>query len=199
MLLQELCKIGSRIKQERLKYGLTLEEVAKATGLSAGFLSLLENGKINPSVKSLVRLCSFFSIHLASLFEEESNDQVVFLFPKEKQIEINLDKNQTIRFLFPKKSFIEPVLVTLQPHFVTQDFTTHKGIEFGYVIEGTIEVHIKDYGVIKCHEGDSIIYSSETPHKLQNSTDKVAIGLWIGLPFANSGTSEILMKGVKNA
>lgn len=183
---QELLRIGERLRQERMKYGLTLQEVAKATGFSTAFLSLLENGKINPSLKSLSRLCSFFSIHLASLFEEDDAHQSVLYFPREKQIEIVSREERTIRFLLPKKGLIEPVLVILHPHFKTQEFTTHKGVEFGYVLEGVIEVHIKDEGVVVCQEGDSILYHADLPHKLQNPTDRIAKGLWIGLPLKTS-------------
>lgn len=182
-MMDELRKLGERIRRERLKYGLTLEEVAKATGLSSAFLSLLENGKINPSLKSLVRICSFFSIHLASLFEEEDDSQNVFHFPKERQVEISSKGKQAIRFLLPKRGFIEPVLITLQPRFESQEFTVHKGVEFGYVFEGIIEVHIKNEGVFVCREGDSILYRADLFHKLRNPTDHIAVGLWIGFPL----------------
>lgn|GEM_PF-599723 len=173
-------KVGERIRRERLKYGLTLSEAAKAIGLSASFLSLLENGKVVPSLKSLSKICSFFSLHIATLFEEDDNSHDVLFFPSEKQVEISMKGDRSLKFLLPKKGVLEPVLITLFPRSIHQEFTVHEGMEFGYVLRGEIEVQIRERDPVRCKAGDSILYRADLPHRLVNPTDYPSEGLWIG-------------------
>lgn len=175
--------VGERIRRERLKYRLSLSDVARATGLSQSFLSLLENGKVIPSVKVLDKIASFFSIHIATLFEQEESNNTAFLFPKERQIEVSSEKERSLRFLLPKaNAVLEPVLVTLYPNATNLQFTVHRGMEYGYVLEGTITVEIKGHEPLTCCEGDSILYRAADEHRLVNYTDSIAKGLWVGVP-----------------
>jgi len=150
--------------------------------LSPSFLSQLENGKTAPSLHVLDKICTFFSLHIATLFETEGNKGAYFHFKKESQIELE-DENRSLRFLLPKSihSFFEPLIVFLKPGARNQNFSLHQGIEFGYVIEGNIEVHIKDTDKILCKKGDSIYYPADSFHKLVNPTDKISQGIWINI------------------
>jgi len=174
--------VGERIRKERIKYGLSLNELAEETGLSPSFLSLLENGKTIPSLKVLDKLTTFFSIHIADLFAVDEEQDFIHL-TKDNQIEVNDDSNTSLRFLLPKSidCSIEPVLVILKPNTINRDFTSHRGVEFGYILEGEIIVSIAGKEPIVCKEGDSIIYRADLDHKLINKSDKVAKGIWIGV------------------
>ncbi len=46
--------IGRKIKDLRIKYGLTQEELASRTELSKGFISQLERDLASPSIATLV-------------------------------------------------------------------------------------------------------------------------------------------------
>src|SRR5690554_1373221 len=175
--------VGKRIHEERLKYGLSLNELAEETGLSSSFLSLLENGKTTPSLKVLDKLTTFFSIHIADLFAVSEKRDFIHL-KKDNQIEVVNDDNKTsLRFLLPKSinSSIEPVLIVLEPNSVNRDFTAHRGVEFGYILEGEIEVSFIGEESVLCSPGDSIIYRADIRHKLINKSDEVAKGIWIGV------------------
>jgi transcriptional regulator with XRE-family HTH domain len=185
-VLEKYQYVGKRIKNVRLKYGMSLNDLAKATDLSASFLSLLENGKAVPSLKVLDKICSYFSIHIASLFEQEQVEDFI-LIPKQKQVEVDSDNERSLRFLLPKsRACIEPVLIIIYPKSVNQEYTVHTGIEFGYILEGTIEIHIQGREPIICKEGDSVMYAANLPHKLINSSDLISRGLWVGVPDAAS-------------
>lgn len=179
--------VGKRIREQRLKYGLSLNDLAKATDLSPSFLSMLENGKTTPSLKVLDKLCTYFSIHMATLFEGDDGGDDPLYYPESEQVVLSGDTERVLRLLLPRnRSGIEPVLVTLYPGNATYDYTSHRGIEFGYVIEGIIEVHMKDRDPIVCRKGDSVIYRATSLHKLVNPTEGVARGIWIGIPGAES-------------
>lgn len=178
--------VGRHVRRERLKYGLSLNDLARETELSASFLSLLENGKVTPSLKVLDRLAKFFSINIAALVAEDDEDdeEQVFVFHRDEQIRVSDRNERTLRFLLPKVGLgIEPVLVTLRPHMTSTPFTQHPGYEFGYVLEGLFQIQVGDKEPVVVHQGDSAIYQSSYPHRLLNPGDRTAKGLWIGLPY----------------
>ncbi len=53
----------------------------------------------------------------------------------------------------------------------------HAGSEFGYLLEGELEVTV-GFDVIHLRAGDAIGFESSTPHLLTNTTDKPALGIW---------------------
>jgi transcriptional regulator with XRE-family HTH domain len=59
--------LGSALRAARQAKSLSLSEVTAATGISSSFLSLVENGKSDITIGRLVRLVTFYGIHLADL------------------------------------------------------------------------------------------------------------------------------------
>ncbi len=62
-------KLGPRLRQARLDAQLTLREVARQLGVSASFVSQLENGKSQPSVATLYSLSQLLDVSIDQLFE----------------------------------------------------------------------------------------------------------------------------------
>jgi DNA-binding transcriptional MerR regulator len=60
---------GHRFRRLRTRRGLSLAEVARATGVSVGFLSALERGQMHSSVATLRRIARFYRTNILSLFE----------------------------------------------------------------------------------------------------------------------------------
>ena len=59
--------LGSALKNLRRDRRLSLQDVSAGTGISASFLSLVENGKSDITIGRLVRLVTFYGIHLGDL------------------------------------------------------------------------------------------------------------------------------------
>ena len=69
--------IGPRLRAVRQERGLTLADVAAGTGLTKGFISLLERNETTPSVPSLLKICGFLEVRIGSLFEEQAGASLV--------------------------------------------------------------------------------------------------------------------------
>jgi transcriptional regulator with XRE-family HTH domain/quercetin dioxygenase-like cupin family protein len=65
--------LGARLRQVRLKSGLSLRAVARELGVSASFVSQLENDRSRPSVASLYSLAQLFNVSIDELFEAEDS------------------------------------------------------------------------------------------------------------------------------
>ena len=53
----------------------------------------------------------------------------------------------------------------------------HAGSEFGYLLEGELEVTV-GFDVFSLRAGDAIGFDSSTPHLLTNKSDRPARGIW---------------------
>jgi transcriptional regulator with XRE-family HTH domain/mannose-6-phosphate isomerase-like protein (cupin superfamily) len=63
--------LGGRLRQARLQAKLSLREVARQLGVSASFVSQLENGKSQPSVATLYSLARLLGVSIDRLFDEQ--------------------------------------------------------------------------------------------------------------------------------
>ncbi|MBO1756606.1 helix-turn-helix domain-containing protein [Allobranchiibius sp. CTAmp26] len=60
--------VGSGVRSHRTAKGLSLRELARRLGVSASFISQLENGKSQPSVATLVAICNALGVTFDELF-----------------------------------------------------------------------------------------------------------------------------------
>lgn len=68
--------LGPRLKEIRLKSGLSLREVARQLDVSPSFISQIENGKSQPSVATLYSFARLLGVPIDLLFESKWNGQV---------------------------------------------------------------------------------------------------------------------------
>ncbi len=70
--------IGVRLRHLRIRRGLSLAQVAKAVGISLGFLSALERSHMSASVSTLRKLARFYKTNILDFFDPaESNIRLV--------------------------------------------------------------------------------------------------------------------------
>ncbi len=174
--------IGKKIRELRKKYNITLSDISSKTGISLSTLSLIENGKLIPTLKNLDEIASFFGIHISYFFEENNTKDIFILFKKEKfnTLESKSFKSR-LTFLLPKiNTCIHPVLVEIAPGGRSGPPTRHKGWDFAYIISGDGKIYIGDKS-IEVSEGDSILIDSDYLHYGENIGDDNFVSIWIGI------------------
>lgn len=62
--------VGAQLRERRQASGMSLRQFAKTLGVSASFISQLENGKSQPSVATLYMICSALDVTVDELFAE---------------------------------------------------------------------------------------------------------------------------------
>ena len=58
-----------------------------------------------------------------------------------------------------------------------QELTRHSGVEYGYIISGTLEVSL-GFETYEVNAGESISFDSATPHRLTNRGDVPVEAIW---------------------
>jgi len=87
-------EIGTILKKTRLIYGMTAKELATELGLSASYLSEIENNKKVPSLDILSMYASVFDMKVSSLillsedFENQKSEHKSEKYIQKKMIEL---------------------------------------------------------------------------------------------------------------
>jgi transcriptional regulator with XRE-family HTH domain len=71
-----LADAGKRIRETRAAQGLSLEQLARLTGISAPALSLIETGKRDPRLTTLKRIADALRAPLATIIADGSHTAV---------------------------------------------------------------------------------------------------------------------------
>ena len=174
--------IGAKIKNLRLKNGLTQEELADRCELSKSFISLVEHNQTSPSITTLGDILDALGTDFAKCFKEVIPERVVF-GKKDFSIKTDEELKNEICWLIPtaQKFEMEPIMVTIEPGGSTYPDNPHEGEEFGYVLEGTVTVVIGEEEYL-AKKGESFYFIANKPHMLENRGTKQAKAIWISAP-----------------
>lgn len=173
-------ELGSKIKQLRQQKNLTQKELADRCELTKGYISQLENDLNSPSIATLCDILNALGSTLSEFFCEEQEEKVVF--SEEEFIEKDSD-GVIWNWIIPnaQKNMLEPVLVELKEGAATTDDVAHEGEEFGYVLEGKLQIRLgkRNY---HCKKGQTFYYKADRPHQIINNGKTKAKFLWISTP-----------------
>ncbi len=137
--------IGKRIKAQRRASGLTLQDVADATGLTKGYLSKVEtSGKAAP-VPTLARIAKALNVALADLFGDVEKDERVSLVRADQREQLargirEFGYSYELLCVGMNNQYMEPYVLTI-PRDTVCIPSQHDGEELVFVIEGTMVFH----------------------------------------------------------
>lgn len=174
--------IGNEIKKLRQKNGLTQEELADRCELSKGFISQIERDLASPSISTLSDLLQCLGTDLKNFFNNAEDKEIVF---KEEDVFVKeyKDEGSIINWIVPnsQKNDMEPIIIELLPGGKSYVDDPHEGEEFGYVLSGSVILHIGERKHrVKKHE--SFYFKPNATHYMENTTTHNAMVLWVSTP-----------------
>lgn len=167
--LHTLAATLQRLREQR---GLTLEELADRSSVSAATLSQLERGQGNPSFATLLKIANGLKVPVPVFFQSDTTDEgIVVRRPHRKRLVFSKDEGRTYELLSPDvKGAIEMLWVELEPGVWTEDErVAHEGEECLLVLEGRLEAHIGSSEPQVLEAGDSVYVRSDVPHSYRSS------------------------------
>jgi transcriptional regulator with XRE-family HTH domain len=218
--------LGARLRRARQKSGLGLREVARQLGVSASFVSQMENGKSTPSVATLYSMAQLLDVSIDELFSGEHVDaardhnpaardssaaapaavgrgtelisrsalgspadawpsdqvrpRISVTRPGERK-RLEMDTGVVWEQLATNTGAeLDFMWIFYPPHSTSTNdkrMLQHAGSEFGYLLEGELEVTV-GFEVVHLRAGDAVGFDSSTPHLLTNKSDRAAMGIW---------------------
>lgn len=174
--------LGNKLKELRIKKGLTQEELADRCELSKGFISQLENDLTSPSIATLIDILQCLGTSLKEFFRDADDEQIVF--GKEDFFEkTDAELHNKVEWIIPnaQKNKMEPIRVTLEKNGSTYPDLPHEGEEFGYVLSGSITIVIGSR-TVKAAKGDAFYFTPDSEHYIRANGKTGAVFLWISTP-----------------
>ncbi|PNV62290.1 Cro/Cl family transcriptional regulator [Clostridium sp. chh4-2] len=172
--------IGAKVKELRTLKGLTQEELADRAELSKGFISQLERDLTSPSIATLMDILQCLGTTLGEFFNETAEEQIVF--GKQDYFEkYDAELKNEIKWIIPnaQKNMMEPIMLTLEAGGSTYPDNPHEGEEFGYILQGSISIHIGSK-IYKAKRGESFYFTPDKKHYLTSKTGASLI--WVSSP-----------------
>jgi transcriptional regulator with XRE-family HTH domain/transposase-like protein len=171
---------GQRFRRLRTRRGLSLAQVARATGVSVGFLSALERGQMRSSIATLRRIARFYRTNILSFFEAaEENPRLVR--PAQRKI-LETTPGVRMELLAWGHTAMEPHLFRVRPGGGSGESYAHEGEEFLHVLRGDFEIWLNNGEHYRLKPGDSLYFESSTPHRWKNPGRSETWLLWINTP-----------------
>jgi transcriptional regulator with XRE-family HTH domain len=168
--------IGVRVKRERLARRWTLDQLAEAAGVSRRMVVSVEQGAVNPSVGTLLRIGDALGVGLPALVER----------PRPKPVAVTRRGEGAV--LWSGAAGGRGVLVagSESPNVVElwdwslepgdrQDSDAHAlgTQEMLRVQKGTITVHVGGESVV-LNAGDAVAFAGDVAHSYENANEKPA-------------------------
>ena len=177
-----LINIGRQLKLARQKRELTLQQVAKRTGVSAGLISKIENLRTTPSLPVLLKIMQTLNIDLSELDLGSSvkGDYVLVKngmgTKEEREDSINLEYTHLLSTTSSHKS-LRVYIVCVTPGTERKPISTNAH-ELIYVLSGKVNYILKKDKVL-LEKGDLLFFDGSIPHGVCNEFSEEAIMLKI--------------------
>jgi transcriptional regulator with XRE-family HTH domain len=204
MAAAEVPWLGQRIRDERMRRGVSLRALARMVGVSASMISQIETAKSQPSVSTLYSITSALGVSVEDLFTPQpasvpaadgAGDTPV---PRPAVAEmrggrlgpvVEPDERRVVRL---ESGVVWELLGELPHHSL--DFLRisyppggsssvdgapmrHPGYEYGFVVSGEMVLTLGEQEY-RLGAGDAISFDSTTPHRFRNDGAQPAVGIW---------------------
>jgi transcriptional regulator with XRE-family HTH domain len=162
--------VGKNLHTHRLRHGLTLERLAKASGVSRAMLSQVELGRSMPTIKVVWKVARALDVPFSALISDNKDTGCRVVRLKESKYLTSNDGKFRSRALFPiagprRVEFYELHLV----RGATEQVHAHNPgtVENLVVTQGELELIVDGHSE-QLSVGDSILFDADVPHSYIN-------------------------------
>jgi transcriptional regulator with XRE-family HTH domain len=161
--------VSARLKAVRQQRGLSQRELAKRAGVTNGMISLIEQGRVSPSVASLKKVLAGIPMSLAEFFTMDPGEAPQAFFAAAELVELG-EGEVSLRLVAAHRPGRRMAILheTYEPGADTgSEMLSHAGEEGGIVVAGRVEVTIAGQTRV-LGPGDAYYFSSAMPHRFRN-------------------------------
>jgi transcriptional regulator with XRE-family HTH domain len=176
--------IARKIRLLRQANGLSLQQLAERSGVSAASIHKIERNSMVPTITTLMKLARSLDRSVGYLVDEEvaSTSPVVVVRARNREPLVASREGMVMENLAgPAGRFaLSGALVTIAAGSDSgKSPIAHPGEDLIYVLGGTLEFEIDD--IYRLRQGDALHLRTEHPHRWRNPTKQPAKAVWISL------------------
>ncbi|HAV21214.1 MAG: helix-turn-helix domain-containing protein [Bacillota bacterium] len=168
-------KIGRRIRNLRLKKGLTQEELGERTDLTKGYISQIERDLSSPSMETFFDILEVLGCTPREFFDDVELEQKVVYGEEDRTEFIDEERGYRVQWLVPEsnENEMEPILLTLEKGGSFKEFEPSLSDTFAYILKGRVKISLGGR-VYHAKAGDTIYYQASEEHRISNDSDEQA-------------------------
>ena len=163
--------IGREVRDLRKHNGITVSELAEASGLSVGMLSKIENGLTSPSLTTLQALSHALGTPISQLLRRFEEERMAVQVKGGEGVAMDRrgtragHQYQLLGYLGANQSgvTVEPYMITLTDDSDVFPAFQHGGVEYLYCLEGRFVYQHGDKS-FAMEPGDSLFFDADAPH-----------------------------------
>lgn len=162
-------RIGKKIKNLRLKKGLTQEELGERTDLSKGYISQLERDLSSPSIETFFSILEVLGCKPKDFFGDDEREQKVVYREEDQTDFLDEERGYRIQWLVPESNekIMEPIRLVLAEGGAFKQFEPSRAETFAYVLKGRIVITL-GHAVYKAQAGESVYFQASDEHQIVN-------------------------------
>ena len=181
----DIQRIGREIRGLRKARGLTLTELAEKSGLSIGYLSLVERDRATPSINALHAISRALGVTISWFFDANAApaEERGYVVRRARRRRLEFSAGIVDELLSPSlEGSLELLSSRFPPGASSGDAPyTHTGEEAGVIVRGTLELWVDGkHFVLKA--GDSFGFPSSLPHRYCNPGSEETEVIWAITP-----------------
>jgi len=168
--------IAESLKKLRADKKLSLDNVAKLSGVSKSMLGQIERGEVNPTVSTLWKISNGLKISFTQLMSRPESDIEIV---DKHTIQPLIEDNGKVRNypIFPFDSIRRFEMYSIEfdsGGYLEAEAHPHGTLEFVTVFSGEVSIHLngKDFVVAT---GNSMRFKADSPHTYKNFGDGICL------------------------
>ncbi len=197
-------RFGGIVKELRFRASYTLQVLAKRCGLSASTISKIESGQLSPTYETILRLADGLGVDLSALFEGSDGGRSRAgrrSVTRKGEGHSYRSPHYSYEFLSPELSrkHFTPIVATVNARDIDEfdEFSSHDGEEFIYILDGAIDFYTEHYEPIRLNAGDSCYIDSQMGHACVSVSEHDAKIMWVTSRAAPEASAVPLPKTVR--
>ena len=165
-------RLGQRIRAHRQREGLSINAASELTGIPGATLSRIENNKMTPTFPILLKLLAGLRLPWAELTSEgelETSAARDIDVHVPGQAQFTQGAGYAYSMLHPQSRYLKQMQPLIFEVLTTTlegagGLRAHDGIEFAYVLTGTLLLYFENEPPLELRKGASVLFNCNTPH-----------------------------------
>lgn len=177
--------LGANLRRLRSRRGLSLERLAKASGVSRAMLGQIELGQSTPTINVVWKIARAFGVPFAALIGQHRRPRATLLGAAHAKLLTSADGGFTSRALFPydEQRKVEFYELRLRAHGREQAEAHAVGSTENLIVAaGSLELAAGTER-FRLSAGDALFFEADVPHEYHNPGETEAV-LYLVMTYA---------------
>ncbi|MCI3945976.1 putative transcriptional regulator [Pseudomonas syringae] len=174
-------RVARNLQRLRSKRYLSMDALARLTGVSRAMLAQIESGRSVPSIKVLCKIAKGLKVSIAAFLEDRAFEGVELLPAQHSKRLVSASGVFVSRALFPFDMARQSEFYEIRLGALGEETSNGHGpgVQENLVVaQGVLEVSVNQERYL-LSTGDSILFYADQPHRYRNPADSEALAFLV--------------------